>query len=266
MTLALVDGTAALAPQDETQELKQEASGLMEAARSIVVTDAESYQKAGSFFATIKSKIKEVEAERTKRVKPLNDTVKLINSDFKAITEQLEAVLKVVEKPMLDFQREEERKRREAEDAARKERERVEAEARARAEEERQRIEAARLEAEKAAQEAANASDPLDALLAQEAAESAAQAEAAAREAAAQAMRDAATARQAVTVDAPAKVTATGTSLRQNWKFRIVDADAIPREFLTPDEKRIGEIARTMKESASIPGVEFFAEMSIGGR
>lgn len=51
-----------------------------------------------------------------------------------------------------------------------------------------------------------------------------------------------------------------GVSVRKSWKFRIVNAALIPRQYLIPDEKRIGEHARSMKETASIAGVEFYEE------
>lgn len=248
------DGAAApqLNQEDPTKDLNAEASSLLESARTIRVTDADSYKQAGAFFANIKGKIKEVEAARTARVKPLNDTVKLINSDFKGITEQLEAVLKVVEVPMLAFQREEERKRREAEAAAAAERKRLEDEARAKAEEELQKA----MEAKAAAQQATN---PVAAYVAEQQARAAA-------EAAQSNYREMAMAAQQVQVVVPARVTAAGTSLRKTWKFRITDINQVPREFLVPNEQMLGAVARSQKESANIPGVEFYAEESIGGR
>ncbi|MBA4274132.1 MAG: hypothetical protein C0436_00615 [Alphaproteobacteria bacterium] len=258
-------GTSALQTTNDTAELAHEASDLMGAAKSITVTDPESYKRAGAFFSSIKNKIKEVEAERTKRVKPLNDTVKLINSDFKAITEQLEAVLKVVEAPMLAFQREEDRKRREAEEAARKERERIEAEARAKTEAERLKLEQARKEAEEA-RKAAESGDAFEAALAEEQAEAAEREAEAARKAIEDGIREAAMAKQAVVADAPAKVTAAGTSLRKTWKFRVINPDLIPRALMIPDEQALGLIARTDKENAVVSGVEFYAVDSIGGR
>lgn len=248
----------------QTDELQTEANGLMEHAKSITVKTHDDYQKAGAFFASIKAKIKEVEAERTKRVKPLNDTVKLINADFKGIADQLEAVLKVVEKPMLDFKREEERQRREAEEAARKERERLEAEARAKAEAEMAAARKAREEAEAARKAMTHADDPLSAVLAEEEAAEAERRALEQAEAAKDALRD--IARVNVTVDAPAKTTAAGTSFRKTWSFEIEDADAIPRALMIPDEKALGLIARTDKEDAKVPGVRFFAIESIGGR
>jgi hypothetical protein len=53
-----------------------------------------------------------------------------------------------------------------------------------------------------------------------------------------------------------------GTVIRKNWKFRIVNADLIPKQYLTPDEKAIGAHGRALGEKASIPGIEFFADES----
>lgn len=57
-----------------------------------------------------------------------------------------------------------------------------------------------------------------------------------------------------------------GLTTRQNWKFRIVDATKIPREYLIPDETKIGQMVRTMKGDTSIPGVEAYAETSLVNR
>ena len=50
-----------------------------------------------------------------------------------------------------------------------------------------------------------------------------------------------------------------GISYRDNWKFTIVDASKIPREYLIPDEKKIGAIARAMKGNIEIPGINIFS-------
>jgi len=54
-----------------------------------------------------------------------------------------------------------------------------------------------------------------------------------------------------------------GISMREVWKFRIVDESLIPREFLKPDEVKIGGYVRSMKSSAKIPGVEIYREKSV---
>jgi len=51
-----------------------------------------------------------------------------------------------------------------------------------------------------------------------------------------------------------------GLKKRTNWKFRVVDAAQIPREYLTPDLVKIGEHVREQKENAKIAGVEVYAD------
>jgi len=68
-------------------------------------------------------------------------------------------------------------------------------------------------------------------------------------------------------VIAPANTTradgASGT-VRKIRKFRIIDAAAIPREYMIPDEKKIGGLVRAGLES--IPGVEIYEEDSLAIR
>jgi len=55
-----------------------------------------------------------------------------------------------------------------------------------------------------------------------------------------------------------------GISMRENWKFRIVDEKKIPREFLKVDEVKIGGYVRSMKSAGNIPGVEIYNESTVG--
>lgn len=55
-----------------------------------------------------------------------------------------------------------------------------------------------------------------------------------------------------------------GTVVRKYWRFRIFNADLIPRQFLIPDEKAIGAHGRSLGEKASIAGIEFFVSESEG--
>jgi len=49
-------------------------------------------------------------------------------------------------------------------------------------------------------------------------------------------------------------------SYRENWKFTIDNRELIPREFMVPDEKKIGQYVRAMKEAANIKGVRIYVE------
>jgi len=63
----------------------------------------------------------------------------------------------------------------------------------------------------------------------------------------------------------PAPV-ATGLSLRKVWKFRIKDAALLPREYLIPDEVKIGRVVRALKGDAKIPGVSVYSEDDVSSR
>lgn len=49
-----------------------------------------------------------------------------------------------------------------------------------------------------------------------------------------------------------------GVSVRSDRKFRIVDEAAIPRAYLSVDEKKIAAIIKALGEQANIPGIEFY--------
>lgn len=51
-----------------------------------------------------------------------------------------------------------------------------------------------------------------------------------------------------------------GPVYRTVWKFRIKNAALIPRQYLIPDEVRIGQIVRADKKETNIPGVEVYEE------
>jgi hypothetical protein len=45
-----------------------------------------------------------------------------------------------------------------------------------------------------------------------------------------------------------------GVQYRELWALEIIDPSAIPREYLIPDEKRLSEMARSLKNDFNIPG------------
>jgi len=52
----------------------------------------------------------------------------------------------------------------------------------------------------------------------------------------------------------------------ERWTFRIINPQLIPRDYLTPNLKMIGGVARAWGRSARIPGVEVYAEKGVSGR
>jgi len=51
-----------------------------------------------------------------------------------------------------------------------------------------------------------------------------------------------------------------GISFLEIWKFEITDESLLPREYLMPDEKKIGQVVRATKGTLSIPGVKIYKE------
>ena len=64
-----------------------------------------------------------------------------------------------------------------------------------------------------------------------------------------------------VAVVAPVAPREDGIGKTVRWKYKIVDANLIPREYLLVDEVRLGKIARAEHDQHPIPGVEFYGEI-----
>lgn len=226
------------------------------------VATASDYEKAGEALKRIKGKAKALDELRKSLTGPLDAAKKRIMEFFKAPADKLELAERAIKGQMVAFQEEQDRIRREAErkaaEAARKERERLEREAAAAAEKARKEREAA--EAKIAAMEAAGRAEKAEAMrAAADEKEQVRQAEAFALQAAAQAMP------VAPVVDIP-RTSVAGTSIREEWRYEIVDPAMLPREYLIPDEKAIGAVVRALKDRASIPGVRAYSEKNISAR
>ena len=51
-----------------------------------------------------------------------------------------------------------------------------------------------------------------------------------------------------------------GARTRVYWKFEVTDAKLIPFEYMMPDDKKLGVYARSMQNTANVPGVRFYPE------
>lgn len=56
-----------------------------------------------------------------------------------------------------------------------------------------------------------------------------------------------------------------GAAVRQVWKFRVTDPDAIPRKYMMPNETMIGGTVRVEKDKTAIPGIEVYMETTRSG-
>lgn len=57
-----------------------------------------------------------------------------------------------------------------------------------------------------------------------------------------------------------------GTTFRKVWKFRVVDSNAIPREYMSVDETKIRGVVERLGREAKIPGVEVYEDEVVIGR
>lgn len=248
-----------------TPEVEKEAASvnsILEYAQSFAIVAAGDYEKAGEALTRIKGKAKALDELRKSLTQPLDAAKKKIMDFFREPAEKLAAAEGAIKKTMIAYQAEQDRIRekaeREAAEAARKERERLEREAAKL--EEKARVDRAKAEAKAAELEAAGNAERAEAMRqAADEKEQARQADATALQMAA------ATMPLAPVVDLP-RAEASGTSLREVWKFSVIDLAIVPREYLIVDEKAIGAVVRALKGRASIPGVRVYSEKTMSAK
>lgn len=213
-----------LEPVDE-QQLTQEVTDIEFRAESFVIQTPEDYDAAGEFGKLLKRKAAEV----TGFFKPMKDSAyqahKAVCDREKAMLTPLKNAEKIVKKTMGDYLMEQERIRREAEEAARRA-----------AEEERER--------------------KLKEAMALEAAGDKEGAEAAVEEAV---VMDEAT---GYSVPAPVKSKVSGVSTSKDWEITSIDTAKVPVNFsgmeLRPvDQAAVIRLIRASKGSIAIPGIAY---------
>lgn len=238
--------------------------------QAVTVTSDAEYKSAGEYLTQIKAKARNLEDLRLGMTRPLDETKKAIMDFFRKPADFLERAEKSVKAVMLTYHRQQEEMRRQAEEQFRREAEekrRAAEEERRKAEEELRLKSAEAEELRRKAESEAAAGNLNVAAIAQMAADATAQE-------GIDNFRGALLNQRAVDTEIEASVAAVvppppkayGTSVRKNWKARVLDPNAVPREFLTIDDKKLGEYARTMKDQAKVPGVEFYAEDSLASR
>ena len=213
-----------LEPVDE-QQLTQEVTDIEFRAESFVIQTPEAYEAAGEFGKLLKRKAAEV----TGFFKPMKDSAyqahKAVCDREKAMLTPLKNAEKIVKKTMGDYLMEQERIRREAEEAARRA-----------AEEERER--------------------KLKEAMALEAAGDKEGAEAAVEEAV---VMDEAT---GYSVPASVKPKVSGVSTSKDWEITNIDTAKVPVNFsgmeLRPvDQAAVIRLIRASKGSIAIPGIAY---------
>lgn len=191
----------------------------------IIVNSQMSMNQAVDIIRMVDTFEGEIEKKRTSITKPLDIAKKAVMDLFRPSKEKCNSISAALRQKVSDYQRQQ----REAEE---KERARLEKEAQAKAKEEQQKL------LDKAAEHEANGNLK-------------------------QAEKTLAKAQEVApkqVLVAPKVENPTGASFKKVWRYRIVNEQLIPHEYLTVNEKAIQSIATAFEGKKEVPGVEFFAE------
>lgn len=107
--------TVEATPETKLAEISKEVVSIQKQADKIVVTNAEQMTEATTFAAGVKARLDRIEELRLFFTKPLLDQKKKIDDLFKAQSQPLEAVMKLIKRGMSDYALERERQAREEE-------------------------------------------------------------------------------------------------------------------------------------------------------
>jgi hypothetical protein len=247
-------------------QIKTEVLTVTETAKQMQVATSEQYQGAADY-------LKAVKAAQKKVVDHFGPMKAAAHAAWKTITAQEAATLAplteaegTLKRTMLAYQQ--------AQEAIRlAEQRRLQAEADAKARAERDRAEAAaakqraieaeqRRIAEEARRKAEQANAAERARLQAEAAAAQRKADAAAEKAMAKDDQAAAVVAPVVTVAAAVPVVQ-GQIIRKTWKARVVDAAAVPREWLVVNQQALDAFAKATKGAVPVAGVEMYEETSL---
>lgn len=202
----------------------------------------------GEYRAQGTKKKNELDAERLAMTKPLRDMQAMLNTKYNDIIDRAKRAVALADNLLRPWMLEQERLRKEAEAKAEAEREATE-------------------KAEKEQREATEQAERL----AQETTDAAALKEAEGKVEKARAGLDEISRRPARLATPARTLEATlGSKVAINkvWKYRVVDITKVPEKYLVDPADRIrkgdlNKLAKSEKEKASVPGIEFYSEDSM---
>lgn len=91
--------------QTEILALAEKALPLSQKANNFVVTSDDEVATASLFLAQVKDQLNIIEAKKVQYTKPLNESLKAINADFKRIAEPLKEADSIVREKILSYRR-----------------------------------------------------------------------------------------------------------------------------------------------------------------
>lgn len=71
--------------------------------------------------------------------------------------------------------------------------------------------------------------------------------------------------RESLVAASEAVLTTSTVSFRDRYVFEVHDPEAVPREYLCPDEAKIGKVVAALKDKTSIPGVRVWNDPIVSG-
>lgn len=222
----------------EAQRAIKETEIMVKTYDNYIVVSQDNYASAGRDLLLVKTKIKELDELRKSLTRPLDESKKRIMEFFNKPLDFLERTKTAIDEAAKKWLTEQERIRQAEENRLA----------------EIQRKAAAELE--RKAKETEDKAATFKTAKAREAAE-----------AKAAELREQAAETVSIAPVVESKVDAVvGMSTRKVWKFKIVDVNKIPREYLIPDEKLIGKMGEVTKGTRKIDGIEFYSEDIIVSR
>lgn len=222
----------------EVQKVVEQTEIMVKTYDNYLISTQETYANAGEDLRAIKSKSKELDDLRKSLTKPLDESKKRIMEFFNRPLDFLAKAESAVKSAMLKYQQ--------AQEAIRRAEEKRLADIQRKAAE----------ELERQAREAEEKAGKLKSAKAKEAAELKAKE-----------LREKAAVTEAIAPAVESKVEAVaGISTRTIWRFRIVDVNKIPREYMIPDEKLIDSFGKATRGQKKIEGVEFYSDEIISAR
>lgn len=216
---------------DRARVLAQSAASIINEYKSVNVQNDEQRGNILDLVKKIKTIAKGLEDERMATTRPMDEAKKQVMDLYRQPLDNLAKAESVIKKAVIDYDNEQ---RRKAEELQRK----LQAEAE----------EKARKEREKLAVRAAKA------------------AEAGNEEKAAALLEKADEVQVFVPIVQTIAPKSTGISTRKVWKYRIVDVNKLPREYMIPNDALLSGLARSTQGAIPVPGIEFYAEDSLAIR
>ncbi len=208
----------------QTKKVIKETEVMVKNYQDYTIALPEQYTGAAEHLKLIKAKYKELEDTRKSMTGPIDEAKRNIMDLFRAPLSALENAENIIKRAMLSWQQVQEQKRR-AEEA--------------------RLAEIQRKETEKLAERARKAEEAGKTEKAEELRQQVLEKE------------------TFVPTIAPTVEKVAGISTKTIWKFEIINKDIIPRDYLTPDLEKIGQVARATKGTLTILGVRIYSEETI---